>query len=52
MLQAGVVSNISSDLVNKVSISYPNKKEQEKIGKLFNLLDKKIELQKQKNRSP
>ena len=44
----GVVSNISSDLVNKVSISYPNKKEQEKIGKLFNLLDKKIELQKQK----
>ena len=44
----GVVSNISSELVNSVTMKYPSKVEQEKIAKFLSLLDRKIELQNKK----
>ena len=44
----GVVSNISSELVNSVIMKYPSKKEQEKIANFLSLLDQKIEMQNKK----
>ena len=40
--------NISQEELEKININFTNEKEQKKIANLFSLLDKKIELQKQK----
>lgn len=40
--------NISQEELEKININFTKKNEQEKIANLFSLLDKKIELQKQK----
>ncbi len=40
--------NISQEELEKININFTNKNEQNKIANLFSLLDKKIELQKQK----
>ena len=42
----GVVQNISSDLVNSVSVSIPSLKEQQKIASLLNLIDDRIATQR------
>ncbi len=41
----GVVQNISSDLVNSVSVSIPTMMEQKKISSLLNLIDERIATQ-------
>ena len=41
----GVVQNISSDLVNSVSVSIPTMTEQKKISSLLNLIDERIATQ-------
>ena len=44
----GAQPNLSLEQINNISISYPSKPEQIKIGKVLLLLDKKIELQTKK----
>ena len=44
----GAQPNLSLEQVNNINVSLPSKKEQIKIGKLLELLDRKIELQSKK----
>ena len=45
LVSTGTQSNLNADKVKNISIYLPNKTEQNRISKLFNVLDKKIESQ-------
>ena len=44
----GAQPNLSLEQIGKICINIPNKKEQDKVGRLIELVNKKIELQSQK----